>query len=279
MPSLPPNRISVGAFYNPHLAEALLASADVVDHLAMADPPAVNDRMFPHVRARFPLLLHDYLGQLADPLSPYALERARSLQEMYRGPWVAEHFQCLHTEDGRRSLEYVFPPLYTREFLRRYVANARVLQKAVGAKLVMENIPGFFSLEHAQMSEGEFLRRFFDETGCGFLVDVPHIWLAAHYQGRDAREYMSEFPLDRVMEIHVAGVEQDRDLEGPWIAPTPPTPEILDLALYVAERAPGLRAVTVDAFSSQLTAGMLLESVEMTRRAFGVSGGAVAAVS
>ncbi len=279
MPSLPANRISIGTFYNPHLAEALLASADVVDHLAMADPPAVNDRMFPYVRARFPLLLHDYLGQLADPLSAYALERARRLQEMYRGPWVAEHFQCLHTADGSRSLEYVFPPLYTEEFLRRFVANARVLRNAVGAELVMENIPGFFSLEHAQMSEGEFLRRFFDETGCGFLVDVPHIWLAAHYQERDAREYMSEFPLARVVEIHVAGVEQDRDLEGPWIAPTLPTPEILDLALYVADRAPGLRAVTVDAFSPQLTAEMLLESVELTRRAFGVSGGAVAAVS
>ncbi len=279
MPSLPANRISVGTFYNPHLAEALLASADVVDHLAMADPPAVNDRMFPHVRARFPLLLHDYLGQLSDPLSAHALERARRLQEMYRGPWVAEHFQCLHTEDGSRSLEYVFPPLYTEEFLRRFVSNARVLQKAVGAELVMENIPGFFSIEHAQMTEGEFLRRFFDETGCGFLVDVPHIWLAAHYQGRDAREYMSEFPLDRVIEIHVAGVEQDRDLEGPWIAPTPPTPEILDLALYVAERAPRLRAVTVDAFSPQLTAEMLLDSVDLTRRAFGVSGGAAAAVS
>jgi uncharacterized protein (UPF0276 family) len=279
MPSLPANRISVGTFYNPHLAEALLASADVVDHLAMADPPAVNDRMFPHVRARFPLLLHDYLGQLSDPLSAHALERARRLQEMYRGPWVAEHFQCLHTEDGSRSLEYVFPPLYTEEFLRRFVSNARVLQKAVGAELVMENIPGFFSIEHAQMSEGEFLRRFFDETGCGFLVDVPHIWLAAHYQGRDAREYMSEFPLDRVIEIHVAGVEQDRDLEGPWIAPTPPTPEILDLALYVAERAPKLRAVTVDAFSPHLTAEMLLQSVDLTRRAFGVSGGAAAAVS
>ncbi len=279
MPSLPANRISVGTFYNPHLAEALLASADVVDHLAMADPPAVNDRMFPHVRARFPLLLHDYLGQLSDPLSAHALERARRLQEMYRGPWVAEHFQCLHTEDGSRSLEYVFPPLYTEEFLRRFVSNARVLQKAVGAELVMENIPGFFSIEHAQMTEGEFLRRFFDETGCGFLVDVPHIWLAAHYQGRDAREYMSEFPLDRVIEIHVAGVEQDRDLEGPWIAPTPPTPEILDLALYVAESAPRLRAVTVDAFSPHLTAEMLLQSVDLTRRAFGVSGGAAAAVS
>jgi len=271
MPSISEGRISVGAFYNPHLAEELLRAGDLIGHLAMADPPASDDAGFPYIRDRFPLLLHDYLGQLSDPLSPHALERARHLQDMYRSPWVAEHFQCLHTQDHDRTLDYVFPPLYTEEFLQRFEANARVLQDAVGAPLVMENIPGFFSLEHTQMSEAKFLRRFFDDTGCGFLLDLPHIWLAAHYSGVKAREYLKDFPLEKVVEMHVAGVEEDRDLEGPWIAPTAPPQEILDLALWVAERAPKLRAVTFDAFSPGLAAETVLKSVEMTRRAFGLN--------
>jgi uncharacterized protein (UPF0276 family) len=134
----------------------------------------------------------------------------------------------------------------------------------------MENIPGFFSVDHAQMSEAEFLRRFFDESGCGFLIDVPHLWLAAHYAGRNAREYISEFPLKKVVEIHVAGVERDRDLEGPWIAPKAPSAEILELATLIADRAPGLRAITVDAFSPSLTAEEMTASVQMTRKAFGL---------
>jgi hypothetical protein len=68
----------------------------------------------------------------------------------------------------------------------------------------------------------------------------------------------------------VAGVEEDPDLEGPWIAPTPPTQEILGLAVWVAERAPGLRAVTFDAFAPSLTTDVLLRAVEATRAAFGV---------
>ncbi len=271
MPPFVEGRLSVGTFYNPHLAGEILAAADRIDHLSMADPPAADDASFSRIQERFPLLLHDYLGQLADPLSAQALERARGLQQRYQGPWVAEHFQCLHTEDGTRTLDYVFPPLYTEEFLARFVANARVLQEAVEAPLVMENIPGFFSVEHAQMSEAEFLRRFFAETGCGFLIDVPHLWLAAHYSGRDPRAYIAEFPLDQVIEIHVAGMEQDADLGGPWIAPTPPTREILDLAVWVAERAPRLRAVTVDAFSPNLTSDVLLAAVGSTRAAFRVS--------
>jgi uncharacterized protein (UPF0276 family) len=270
MPAMVEGRLSIGAFYNPHLAEPLLRAAGVVDHLSMADPPSADDAAFPYIRQQFPLLLHDYLGQLSDPLSEHALARARHLQETYRGPWVAEHFQCLHTQDGGRTLDYVFPPLYTEEFLRRFVANARVLSGAVEAPLVMENIPGFFALDYAQMTEAEFLRRFFDQTGCGLLLDLPHIWLAAHYSGRSPRAYLADFPLDKVVELHVAGVEEDRDLEGPWIAPTPPTQEILDLALWVAERAPKLRAVTFDAFAPSLTADALLRAVEATRAAFKV---------
>ncbi|HSB76574.1 MAG TPA: DUF692 family protein [Terriglobales bacterium] len=270
MPAMVEGRLSIGAFYNPHLAERLLGAAADVDHLSMADPPSPDDSAFPQVRERFPLLLHDYLGQLSDPLSEHALARARQLQQMYGGPWVAEHFQCLHTQDGACTLDYVFPPLYTEEFLSRFVANARVLRDAVSAPLLMENIPGFFALDYAQMSEAEFLTRFLDQTGCGLLLDLPHIWLAAHYAGRAARDYLADFPLHQVVELHVAGVEEDRDLEGPWIAPTPPSAEILELAVWVAERAPGLRAVTFDAFSPGLTADILLRSVEATRAAFGL---------
>ena len=272
MAAMSAGRLSVGTFYNPQVAEAILASGDLIGHLSMADPPAADDAAFPRVREKFPLLLHDYLGQLSDPMSAEALARARALQERYQGPWVAEHFQCLHTQAGDRTLDYVFPPLYTDEFLERFVANARILRQAVGAELVMENIPGFFSVEHAQMRESEWLRRFFEESGCGFLIDIPHLWLAAHYAGRDAQEYIGEFPLEKVVEIHVGGVEHDPDLGGPWVAPQAPTPEILDLAVWAGGRAPNLRAVTVDMFAPGVTAKLLLGSVEATRAAFGASG-------
>lgn len=271
MPDIPRDRLAIGAFYNPHLAAFTLENAGLIDHLAMADPPANDDNSFADIQQRFPLLLHDYLGQLSDPLSDFALARARALQDRYRGPWVAEHFQCLHTQDRSRSLDYVFPPLYTEEFLERFCQNAEALRRAVNAPLVMENIPGFFSVEHAQMSEAEFLRRFFKRTGCGFLIDVPHIWLAAHYKGIDAREYLVDFPLERVVEIHVAGVADDRDLCGPWIAPVPPDDDILSLACWVAERAPGLRAVTLDIFSPSLTARELEAAMLKTREAFSKS--------
>src|SRR2546425_128055 len=216
--------LMVGAFYNPHLG-AELARATGIDHLAMADPPAPTDPHWPAIKARYTLLLHDYLGQLSEPLDERSIARARALAELYRTPWVAEHFQCLHTEDGRYNINYVFPPLYTEEFLRRFVANAKALQARLDQPLVMENIPGFFDVKASQLPEPVWLRRFFDRTGAGFLLDLPHVWLEAHYRGVKPAAWLAEFPLEQVVELHVAGVGEDQDLEGPWIAAAAPTDE------------------------------------------------------
>ena len=258
--------LRVGAFYNPHLG-ADLATATGIDHLAMADPPAPNDPHWPAIKSRYTLLLHDYLGQLSEPLDERSIHRARTLAELYQTPWVAEHFQCLHTEDGRYNINYVFPPLYTEEFLDRFVRNATALKARLDQPLVMENIPGFFDVAASRMREPEWLRRFFDATDVGFLLDLPHVWLEAHYQHRAPLEFLAEFPLDRVVELHVAGVEEDADLRGPWIAPTEPSDEMLAFLHDAVRRCPRVQAVTFDAFSPSLTTDVLLRSVQRIRAA------------
>jgi len=263
-------RLSIGAFYNPHLGRATLEARGLIEHLAMADPPAADDPHFPAIRERFTLLLHDFLGQLSEPLSDAALARARALLALYRSPWAAEHLQRVHTTDGARFVDYVFPPLYTEDLLRDYVANAHALQAALGVPLVLEPIPTYLHLDLPQLGEAAFVERFYAESRCGMLLDVAHAWLSARYAGVPVREFLAALPLERIVELHVAGVEDDPELGGPWIGAAVPGREILDLAVFAAERAPGLRAVTFDAFSSGLTAEALVAGVRAIRDTFGI---------
>jgi len=168
------------------------------------------------------------------------------------------------------NVDYVFPPVYTREMLGRYIANAQVLQQALGRPLVMEQIPRYFRIDLDEISEGEFLREFFERSGATFLLDIAHAWLGARYQGQEVRAYLSSLPLDLVTELHVAGVSEYSDLGGPWIAPVEPTDEILDLAAWASERMPKLRAVTFDAFSTLLKPGTIPRTLERTRRRLGL---------
>src|SRR6266702_3238917 len=118
-----------------------------------------------------------------------------------------------------------------------------------------------------QISEPAWLRCFFEATGVGFLLDLPHVWLQAHYRDLDPERWLAEFPLERVVELHVAGVELDDDLQGPWIAPAEPSDEMLDFMAHAVSRCPQAKAVTFDAFSPSLTADVLFRSVERMRRA------------
>jgi uncharacterized protein (UPF0276 family) len=259
--------VSIGAFYHPHLARETLALAGFIQHLAMADPPRPDDPAFAEIRARFTLLLHDFIGQLSEPVAGPALERARRLAALYDSPWVAEHLQRVHTTSGEAFVDYVFPPLYTEDLLADYVRNARALQTGLGRPLVLEPIPTYLALPADGLGEARFVERFLAESGCGLLLDVSHAWLSAHYAGQSPRDFVAALPLARVVELHVAGVEPDADLGGPWIGSAVPGPELLDLARFVAERAPALRGVTFDAFSTELEADTLRAGVAAIRSA------------
>src|SRR2546430_7338507 len=47
-----------------------------------------------------------------------------------------------------------------------------------------------------------------------------------------------------VVELHVAGVADDRDLGGPWIAPVEPSEEMLAFAAHAVSRCPRDRKST-----------------------------------
>ena len=267
-------RLSLGAFYNPHLAEAILATADEIDHLALADAPHPTDRSWPQIRQRFTLLVHDYLGQLSEPLTIHQLDRARTLVEQYQSPWAAEHLQRIHPtlvqSEGRPdvSLDYVFPPLYTEDLLQDYVHNVRVLQSHLGVPLAIEPIPTYLQLDLPQLSEAAFLHRLCEESGCFLLLDIPHAMISARTYGRDPASFVQELPLQRVIEMHVAGLAFNADLQRPWIAPLAPDKDLLDLAELGASHAPGLRAITFDAFSPSLQADTFLEGMHLLRERF-----------
>jgi uncharacterized protein (UPF0276 family) len=270
--------IALGAFYNPHLARVIL-DTDGLSYLALADAPALHDPSWPQIKQRFTLLLHDYLGQLSEPLEPHELARAQGLLQDYRSPWAAEHLQRIRpTPSGpaaganghrRPALNYVFPPLYTEDFLDAYAANAAALQRHLGVPLALEPIPSYLPPTLPQMPETEFVSRLLERTSCQLLLDLPHLVLSARRLARLPQDFLAELPLERVIELHVAGLAWDADLDEDWMAPVPPSDDILDLAEQAVSRSPNLRAVTFDAYSPSLTADVFREAIHGLRARFG----------
>ncbi len=66
--------------------------------------------------------------------------------------------------------------------------------------------------------EPDFIREVVESTGCGFLLDVSHAYIASFYLGLSFEDYIDGLPLGAVREVHinapawVHGVLRDRHL-------------------------------------------------------------------
>ena len=60
----------------------------------------------------------------------------------------------------------------------------------------------------------QVIRYVVETAGCGLLLDLAHVRLAASGLGMDPRAYLGLLPVDRIRELHVTGVQP---LAGHWL--------------------------------------------------------------
>jgi uncharacterized protein (UPF0276 family) len=106
-------------------------------------------------------------------------------------------------------------PAHIAQVTERLIADVSAVVRRFGAdRVIAENNPPNADecLRPALLPEvaGRVVRA----TGCGLLLDLAHVRLAAVALGMDARDYARLLPTGRIREIHVAGVQR---IEGRWL--------------------------------------------------------------
>lgn len=57
----------------------------------------------------------------------------------------------------------------------------------------------------------EVITRIIHETNCGLLLDLAHAQMTSKFLGVDVHDYINQFPLDALRELHVTGIQQVDD--------------------------------------------------------------------
>jgi len=73
--------------------------------------------------------------------------------------------------------------------------------------LAIENISFYLPPAPDEMGEAEFIAEVCHGSGCRLLLDVNNLYVNATNFGFDARKWLDTVPLDRVVQLHVAGHE------------------------------------------------------------------------
>ncbi len=100
-----------------------------------------------------------------------------------------------------------------------------------------------------RLSPLEYYARVLEEADAGMLLDVAHLAITQRALGRAPTDGLDDFPLERVVEVHVAGGREFShggrtfidDDHGPTVLP-----ETWEILARVVRGAPYLRAVVVE---------------------------------
>ncbi|MBH0202136.1 MAG: DUF692 family protein [Nitrospira sp.] len=115
------------------------------------------------------------------------------------------------------------PPLYTPLSADVVADNTRLIQGLLDERcrlangstpLVLLEMPPLTYFVAGTMSIPRFFRVVGEQAPCGLVLDVGHLWTVYRYSGahramsltRFVEVFLDEFPMDRVVEIHVAGL-------------------------------------------------------------------------
>jgi uncharacterized protein (UPF0276 family) len=71
--------------------------------------------------------------------------------------------------------------------------------------MAIENISWYAHPGKPELSEAEFIARTLEASGAALLLDVNNVYVNAQNHGFDPRQFLGQIPLERVIQIHVAG--------------------------------------------------------------------------
>ncbi len=122
------------------------------------------------------------------------------------------------------------------------------LREHTGREVFPENPPGAFYLGDLHLLD--FYARLADYADTGLLLDLSHLAIYQRTRGGSPEDGLDDFPLDRVVEMHVAGGRAMRTPEGFEFVDDDHSLGVLDevwpLLERVAPRAANLRAVVLE---------------------------------
>lgn len=171
--------------------------------------------------ARYPVVTHGLSLSLGgtDPLDEAHLDALAAFVRELRSPWHSDHLS-FGTSDGR-ALHELLPIAFTEAGVRRLVSRIERAQDRLGVPLAVENISFYLPPEPHEMAEAEFIARVCEGAGCGLLLDVNNLYVNAVNFGFDVAAWLATVPLERVVQLHVAGHEWFDERLGPRPAGSP----------------------------------------------------------
>ena len=165
--------------------------------------------------------------------------------------WHSEHIGFLNVGDRHAGIPLPMP--FTREAAELVARRANCISRRYGRVFLLENSAYYIAdlPRDPGWDEATFLAAIARASDCGLLLDLFNLYVNCVNHELDAYEMLARLPLERVIEIHVAGGDHELGyLLDSHSAVVPE--EVWRLVVWVLERAPNVAALIFEVLEQSL---------------------------
>ena len=127
-----------------------------------------------------------------------------------QSPWISWHLAPLPALVTFATLRHgiKLPHAPAERLIRRFIRKVKRLQVDIGRPVILENMPVLPSGRDLFESDPTVISRVIEETGSRLLLDLAHSRIAAQSRRIPVEEYLLSLPLNKVVQVHLAGVRE-----------------------------------------------------------------------
>jgi uncharacterized protein (UPF0276 family) len=196
-----------------------------------------------------PTTYHFLDVNLAEPedVDPTWAETTAALAGELGAAWLCGDGGLWHFGPRDRGHMTLLPPILSPASARDMAEGVRRVQALTGLRCLPENPPGTVFLGDLHLLD--YFARVVTDADTGLLLDCAHLAIFQKLRGLDPLTGLDGFPLERIVELHVAG-GRERDHDGfVWVdddhSPEP-LAETWRIFEHVMTHAPHIKAVVYE---------------------------------
>lgn len=154
---------------------------------------------------RYPVVQHGVNLAIGspEPLDWNYLKKLKELTKLTRTPWLSDHLSWGRLEGAH--YHDLLPLPYTQEMIDLVAERAHIVQDFLEIPFALENLSSYLAFHADQMSEWEFYSAVVEKADIYMMLDVNNIYVSSRNHFFDPYDYIRNIPLERVLQIHIAG--------------------------------------------------------------------------
>ncbi len=208
--------LGVGLGYRTAMAEQTIAHRDQIDFLEVVSENylTVGSRKMAELEDAhaFQIIPHGVelsIGSVDAIDSNYLALMKRFLKQV-NAPWWSDHLSFTGADGSH--LNSLIPMPFSREAVDHVVNRVKTVQQQIEVPFLLENITYYLKTPGSDLTEVQFISEVVEKADCGLLLDVNNVYVNSQNFNYDPFEFINQLPLERVVQIHIAGHRKQDDV-------------------------------------------------------------------